>query len=166
MKWKSNGVWKNLWDYFELNSARFLGSSWGREEEVLVVWRLVATGVSSKLSSTLLLCLFQFLVWGLFSNCLQDCFCRSTLMVHHPAYQGSILMLMKDGLGSMDTDSIKVIILTEEFISHDYISIRCVHLILFWQFFFQISRHADSTWMILAPSPPVCQSCRIDCRTI
>jgi len=82
-------------------------------------------------------------------------------MVHHPAYQGSILMLMKDGLGSLDTDSIKVIILTEEFISHDYISIRCVHLILFWQFFFQISRHADSTWMILAPSPPVCPSCRI-----
>ena len=40
-------------------------------------------------------------------------------------------MLMKDGLGSMDTDYIKVIILTLEFILHDYISIRRAHLILF-----------------------------------
>ena len=32
----------------------------------------------------------------------------STLLVHHPAYQGSVLMLMKDGLGSIDTNPIRV----------------------------------------------------------
>ena len=47
------------------------------------------------------------------------CHAFSTLLVHHPAYQGSVLMLMNNGLGSIDTDTIRVLI-NDQLIMHCY----------------------------------------------